>query len=156
MREIRFHVRILSELGLDADFSAAGEVHAQERYWGFRFPSSIVEWYSLKGSVELLERYRIGNADRSGVIIPVRALGDPGQGDRDVPFRGYLQLYRAGEADSSMYAILDGSDDPPVFIDDCRYDEEDLLVPRLFRYKESFSEFIYDWIMRGRAEGNVT
>lgn len=151
MREVRFHARALSELGIQADFSAEGEVHAQERYWGFRFPPSVVEWYSLKGAVELLETYRKANADRLGVIIPVCALGDPGQGDPDVPFRGYLQLYRAGEADLSIYTILDGSDDPAVFVDDCVYDG-DLLVPRLIRYKESFSDFIYDWIKRGRAE----
>jgi len=76
-------------------------------------------------------------------------LGDPGPNDPETPYRGYLQLYRAGEADFPIYAILNGSKDPPVFVDACEFDEEDLLVPNFFQYKATFSEFVLDWVRRG-------
>jgi hypothetical protein len=150
MPETRFHSRVLNMLGLLPDVSAANEVHARELACGFRFPPSVVEWYSRGDAVEIMEAHRNGNADSGGYIVPLALLGEPGANDPDVPFRGYLQIYHAGEADFPMYLILDGSDDPAVFVDDSYFDEEELLVPKLVRWKDSFSEFISDWVARGR------
>ena len=150
---VQYHATVLRESGLAPNFSRIEDVHAREKMSGFRFPASIVEWYSLKDAVELLENFREGNADSRGKIVPITSLGDPGPHDPETPYRGYLQLYRSGEADFAIYAILNGSEDPAVYVDACKLDDEDLLIPKFFPYKPTYSEFVLDWVRRGSNRG---
>ena len=152
MSDIRFHGAALALAQLPVDLSLAEKVHERERACGFRFPASIVEWYSLRGSVEALEATRYGNADRGGWIVPLSQLGERDPQDPEVPYLGYINLYRAGEGDFSIYALLDGSEDPPVYVDSSYYDSDGVLVPDMFRFKETFSEFVRNWIASSLAE----
>ena len=147
MEAVRYHAEVLRLSGLKAKFTNAYAVQERERECGFRFPAAIAEWYSIEGALDLLEQTAEPNSDRGGQITPLETLGDPYP--MSIPFGGYIQLYSAGEADFAIFAILDGSEDPAVFVDACEYDDEDLLVPNFFRWKDTFSGFILTWVRRG-------
>ena len=87
--------------------AAVSEVESAERMLGFRFPASFREWYCNEEAIDFLSKY--SNQDWP---IPIRALAvKEWRKHRLLPFKNENQGV-------CVWAImLDGSDDPPVYVD---------------------------------------
>jgi len=104
-----FHKATFRLLGAEPIVSAAAESEIQvaERRLGMRLPASVREWYSHAGGIDLLRRF--SNQD---CPIPLREfLIVEWEAQRLVPFKNENQGVCVWAVD------LDGSDDPPVFVD---------------------------------------
>ena len=87
--------------------AAASQVEAAERRLGFRLPTSVGEWYCNEGAIDILAKY--SNQDppiplEKFAVIEWNSL-------RLMPFKYENQ----GVCTWSI--SLDGSDDPPVYVD---------------------------------------
>ena len=104
-----FHAATFRLLGIEPRISrtAVSECERAERRFGFRLPSSVREWYSYEDALDLLTRY--SNQDWP---IPVRKFATTEWNEyRLLPFKNENQGV-------CVWAILlDGSDDPPVYVD---------------------------------------
>jgi hypothetical protein len=87
--------------------AAVSEVEQAERELGFRLPPSLREWYCNEGAIDLLAKY--SNQDSP---IPLREFAVKAwESHRLLPFKDENQGV-------CIWAIdLDGSDDPPVYVD---------------------------------------
>jgi hypothetical protein len=105
----QFHAPTFRLLGVQPRVSstAVSEVEVAERRLSFRLPASVREWYCNENAVELLARY--SNDDPP--ITPREFAVREWNGQQLIPFKNENQGV-------CVWAfILDGSADPPVFVD---------------------------------------
>jgi hypothetical protein len=106
---IPFHSATFRLLGFESRLAVAAvsEVESVEHRLGFRLPASVREWYSYENAIDILARH--SNDDRP---IPVREFAvTEWDGQRLLPFK----IENQGVC--VWVVMLDGSDDPPVFVD---------------------------------------
>jgi len=116
---VSFHVATLKLLGVAPAISqnAVAELYNVERRIGRKLPDSVREWYSLDGACSRL--YQYSNQDRP---LEVREFGLPqndthGRGPHDLLARD-LVVFRYENQAVCVWAFgLDGSVDPPVYVD---------------------------------------
>jgi hypothetical protein len=104
-----FHSATFELLGFEPQCSraAVSEVERAEVRLGFRLPASVREWYSCDGAIRILETHSNGDSP-----IPVAELTiRQSMSQRLLPFR----IENQGVCIWSI--MLDGSDDPPVYVD---------------------------------------
>ena len=104
-----FHTATFRLLGSKAQVSpvAVSQVDETEQRLGFRLPASVREWYCNEGAIDILAKY--SNQDppillRNFAVTEWESL-------RLLPFKYENQ----GVCTWSI--VLDGSDDPPVYVD---------------------------------------
>ena len=95
--------------------AAIKALEKRERLLGITLPASMTEFYSLKGACEILTQY--SNQDPA---VPIEELGDP-----EALAHGLLKIQDENQGVAAWYVRLDGSDDPPVEVDQ----ESDWLQP---------------------------
>ena len=104
-----FHTATFRLLGIEPQVSPAtvSEVESAERRLGLRLPSSVREWYGIEDAIDFLAKY--SNQDWP---IPLREFAvRVWKSHRLLPFKNENQGV-------CVWAIvLDGSDDPPVYVD---------------------------------------
>jgi hypothetical protein len=88
--------------------AALGAIEQCEATCGRRLPAAVREWYSLEGAGELLT---LGE-DVCGAVSLAEFLDGFARG-------GEVEFYGPRRANTGYQAFvaLDGSDDPPVFVD---------------------------------------
>jgi hypothetical protein len=113
----RFHHEALRRLGLEyaPDPAATRALAARASSLGIKLPASFVEWYGMRGGVELLKRN--SNCDDP---LPIERLGDrfEWRWDEapDCVAEGRLIFMFENQAVSVWALGLSGDDDPPVFV----------------------------------------
>ncbi len=140
-QEMRFHAKPVALLNVDANVSevAVSSLNQVESRIGRKLPASVREWYSLEGAVELLRRF--SNDDPP---LEISELGLPrkdthGGGPHDLLARNLIVFRYENQAVCVWAFRLDGSDDPPVFLD---FDSQFRTWSQCAR---SFSEHLYTW-----------
>ena len=136
---MRFHARTLKLLNLAPAISdsAVAELDAAEIRIGRRLPASVREWYALDGACKLLGQY--SNDDWP---LEVREFGLPrkdtfGGDPYDLLAEG-LVVFRYENQAVCIWAFgLDGSEDPPVYVD---FDSQ---FKTWTRCAPTFSEHLY-------------
>jgi len=115
-----------------------------EHQYSISIPPSIREWYSMIEAMNILKTSIFGD-----VPHPPQEWHNEGQfwwGNRlchDLLSEGFLLVLSENQGVCHWAVKLDGSDDPPVFIE---IDSIDNFVWQL--YSNSFSEFIYDIVWK--------
>lgn len=126
---MRFHSATFGLLGIKPKVSseAVSEVEGEENRMGFRLPASVREWYCNKGGINLLAKY--SNQDWP---IPLRKFAvKEWKGHRLLPFK------YENQGVCTWAIVLDGSDDPPVYVDvDSNGAQWNMLAP-------TFSAYVY-------------
>src|SRR5579871_1896501 len=104
-----FHSATFRLLGVEPKVSPAAltEVECAERRLGFRLPSSVREWYCTEGAIDTLARY--SNQDWP---IPLREFAV-----RECETHRLLPFKNENQGVCVWAIMLDGSDDPPVYVD---------------------------------------
>ena len=129
---MKFHTATLKLLGSEPRSTGTSEslLREAEDRLGFSLPPSVREWYSLDDAIEILAKY--SNDDPP---IPIRELTVLEWGsDKLLPFRNENQGV------CTWAIMLDGSEDPPVYVDvDSGGREWQLLVP-------TFSAYVYSCV----------
>lgn len=124
-----FHTSTFRHLGIEPRLSvtALSEVTRAEQRLGFRLPAAVREWYGYDDAVEILEEH--SNQDPP---IPVGEFAVlQWKSHQLIPFR----IENQGVCVWSI--MLDGSDDPPVYVDvDSNGTEWRILAP-------TFSAYVY-------------
>jgi hypothetical protein len=114
----RFHSEALrlANVSYEEDPHAADVLRRRQAELGVPFPASFVEWYAMKGAMELLRRY-------SGTDQPIAAecLGDVkrtsfGIDDRLWPREAVLPFMVENQGNCIWAIELDAGDDPPVIV----------------------------------------
>jgi hypothetical protein len=116
---VRFHAATLKLLGVAPVIlhSAVADLDGVEERIGRKPPASVREWYSFDGACKLLLQYSNGDSP-----LDVREFGLPrkdthGGGPHDLLARD-LVVFRYENQAACVWAFgLDGSDDPPVYVD---------------------------------------
>ena len=113
----RFHQEALRRLGVEyaPDPAAMRALAARAESLGITLPASFVEWYGMRGGIELLKRN--SNCDNP---LPIERLGDrfEWRWDEapDCVAEGRL-IFMFENQGVSVWALgLSGEDDPPVFV----------------------------------------
>lgn len=139
---MRFHAKTLKLLNVAPVISAIAisRLDDVETRIGRRLPSSVREWYSLPDACKLLRQY--SNDDWP---LEVAEFGVPrndtlGGGPHDLLARGMI-VFRYENQGVCVWAFgLDGSDDPPVYVDfDSQFKTWTKCAP-------TFSEHLYAWM----------
>jgi hypothetical protein len=105
---------------------------------GVKFPESVMEWYSMGSSLEILKKYsRADDPYHPGQFGKV--MKDwYGGGERDFAKEGLLLILSENQGVCQWAVKLDGSDDPPVVIEVDTAPNDQWLT-----YVDSFSDFVY-------------
>jgi len=118
---LKYHQGAFDVIAVTPEFDPAAEERLShiERERDFQFPASMREWYSQRGAVELL--------DQKGYCIESVSLENLGRTWVDylsIPRRevdpiaeGHLTFLHEVQGGTSWTVRLDGSDDPPVFVE---------------------------------------
>ncbi|MES2790772.1 MAG: SMI1/KNR4 family protein, partial [Planctomycetota bacterium] len=137
-----FHLDTLKLLGVApaVSQSSAAELDDAERRIGRKLPASVREWYSLDGARSLLRQY--SNDDRP---VDVREFGlarndTLGGGPHDLLARDLVVFRYENQAVCVWAFVLDGSVDPPVYVD------FDTQFKTWKKCADSFSEHLYAWM----------
>lgn len=105
-------------------------VESVERRLGFQLPASVREWYSYEQAIEVLASY--SNRDRPLPLEEFAVL--EWRCHRLLPFK------RENQGVCTWSILLDGSDDPPVYVDvDTKGAEWDIQAP-------AFSDYVYSCV----------
>jgi len=139
---VNFHVDTLKLLGVAPAISqnAVAELDDVESRIGRKLPASVREWYSFDGACSLLRQY--SNDDWP---LEVREFGLPrndthGGGPHDLLARD-LVVFRYENQAVCVWAFgLDGSVDPPVYLD------FDTQFKTWTKCASTFSEHLYAWM----------
>ena len=121
------------------DMGALALLDQCEAAYGFSFPASIREWYSLGGSVEILREY--SNEDNPLTLAEIQELAqDRGSfhGWRDYHGLDVLPIMDENQSVALWAVHLNGSDDPPVLV----IDDDDEWKP----WSDHFSTFVTEWV----------
>ena len=104
-----FHSSTFRLLGVEPSTSDAAvrDIEDAGRRVGLRLPESLREWYSNEGAIEILARY----SNQDWPISPRDFAVTEWQGDKLLPFKNENQGVCV------WAVVLDGSDDPPVYVD---------------------------------------
>src|SRR5262245_47167949 len=105
----RFHSTTFQLLGIEPQMSPAAqsEVEQAERRLGFELPASVREWYCEEKAIDSLAKY--SNQDWP---IPLREFAvKEWKTHRLLPFK------YENQGVCTWAIFLDGSDDPPVYVD---------------------------------------
>ncbi|MCP5045462.1 MAG: hypothetical protein GY944_30910 [bacterium] len=117
--------------------SRSALIERVERSYGFTFPASLREWYSIPVALAILEEH--SNADPP---IGVEEMLGPrtdtiGGGPHDLLSRGLIPIRYENQGVAVWAVRLDGTDDPPVVVDvDTQFREWKPCA-------SSFSEYVY-------------
>lgn len=114
-----FHAKTLKLLGLApvTSPSAVAELDAIERRIGRRLPLSVREWYSRDDACELLDRYSNGDPPLDPREFGIPREDTHGAGPHDL-LASNLIVFRYENQAVCVWAFeLDGSEDPPVYVD---------------------------------------
>lgn len=146
---LKYHQAVFDLLALVPNMSEFSilKLAKREQKCKVTFPPSMREWYSIEGAVALLDKYN--NSDTGASAVPLERLGESMNDHLDQPnqaAKNYLLVFTGGEAGLPLYVHLDGSDDPPVFVDNCKYAEDGKLIIQWLPWKPTFSKFVHDWI----------
>jgi hypothetical protein len=121
------------------DVAAIAALDQCETAYGFSFPASVREWYSLKGSIEILREY--GNQDNPLTLDEMQELANDRQsfhGWRDYLGLNVLPIMDENQSVALWAVHLDSSEDPPVLV----LDDDEEWKP----WARSFSEFVTGWV----------
>jgi hypothetical protein len=151
---LKYHQAVFDRLGLVPRLSESSIVKLakRERKCKVAFPPSMREWYSIEGAVALLDQS--SNGDSGAHALPLARLGESMNDHLDQPnqaAKDYLLVFTAGEAGLPLYVHVDGSDDPPVYVDNSKYTNGDTLKIEWLPWKPTFSKFVFDWM--AQADG---
>jgi hypothetical protein len=133
-------------------------VEEREQKLGRAFPASITELFRLRGIFNLFDENAGGESLGPFVYqgddrARLRALGHP----RHVE-QGYMIVGVGSQGIVTLYAALDGSDDPPVFHDSDQSgtedDEYDLSEAGWVPVAPRFSSFVFDMMTQYRVESS--
>jgi len=105
----------------------------RERLCGGPFPASVKEWFSIQHAEALFRQ----NTNQDELVSHTQ-LGEP-----SAYGEGFLHVASENQAVVDWYAHLDGSDNPPVYGTDDRWDA-DLSSVEWRLCSNTFSEFIFD------------
>ena len=104
-----YHTATFRLLGTEPEVSAkaVSQVEDAERRLGFRLPASVREWYCNREAIEILAKY--SNQDRP---IPLsECAAQKWNSLHLLPFK------HENQGVCTWSILLDGSDDPPVYVD---------------------------------------
>ena len=157
---LKYHRALFEMLDIDPVVSApfARIVAEREQALGRKLPASIAELFRLRGIFDLFDENAGGETLGPFVYqgdhrARLRALGHP----RHVE-QGYMIVSVASQGIVTLYAALDGSDDPPVYHDGDQSgtedDEHDLSEVDWVPVTPSFSGFVFDMMTRYRFESS--
>ena len=121
------------------DPAAMAQLDKCEAAYGFPFPASVQEWYSLAGAVDILREY--SNEDHPVTLAELMELSQVRRsykGWRDYHGLNVLPIIDENQSVALWAIHLDGSDDPPVLV----IDDDNEWKPCADR----FSEFITSWV----------
>lgn len=133
---LRYHSKSLGLIGVAPRISHAAfpDLADVERRIGRTLPESVHEWYSLDNACELLAKY--SNDDPP---VPRNKLGDN---------KSRLLVLRGENQGVCRWVLrLDGSDDPPVFVDQDFTDWEETWTPCTSRFSDYVYCCIWDFAM---------
>ncbi len=119
---MRFHLDTFRLLGIEPQVSSTAvcEVEHAERRLGFRLPLSVREWYCNEGAIDLLAKY----SNQDWPISPSEFAVKEWQTHRLLPFK------YENQGVCTWAIVLDGLDDPPVYVDvDSNGTQWDLQAP---------------------------
>jgi hypothetical protein len=136
---LTYHADTIALLGTDVDTShdAAALIQQIEREFGFTFPASLREWYSLANAHEILHEHSNDDAP-----VPIEEMLRPrtdtnGGGPHDLLSQGLIPIRYENQAVAVWAVRLDGTDDPPVVVD------VDTQFRKWRPCATSFSQFLY-------------
>lgn len=139
-RILRFHERAftLHQRAWKVRPDAEATIGAIERRLQCALPAAVREWYSLENCDETMRGWSNEDHPISSDKLGVPLRGDGGWGpEQDWLKKGLLPLLVENQSCAVWAVALDGTDDPPVLVDNGT--EGGMWV----RYADSFSEFIY-------------
>ncbi len=156
MRRLSYHQSVFDLLDLHPPESAQARelIEACERRCRQRLPEAVRQWYLLEGVVALWHDY--SNMDLPEPLDAVlRQFAQEGEGR--YPWWAADRLWVMGENQGCCwwFVRLDGTDDPPVFVDadyDHRATDTEGLPPAE-KVADCFSDFVFDWMTRFYCEG---
>jgi hypothetical protein len=139
---LKFHGDTLALLGVSPSISrrSISEMDAIESRIGRKLPAAVREWYSIDGACDLMLRYSNGDPP-----LEIREFGVPrvdttGQGPHDLLMHDLVAFRYENQAVCVWVFGLDGSDDPPVYVD------VDSQFRTWTRCSPTFSAHLYAWM----------
>jgi hypothetical protein len=157
VNRVSYHQNVFDLLDMEplpVSPEAVALIEACERRCGHRLPAALREWCAFAENVPLRERassalislwIRYSTPDHP---VPLASILDEFEQACDpngVP-PGFVCLLVENQACARWYAEIDGSDDPPVWVDNDSEDREEWtrLVP--------FSDFLFHWFAHFGSE----
>ena len=133
--KLKYHQEIIDFLRIPTVISNRNlkKIERTEKKLGLKLPESVKEWYSLQDAYNILSCYG------SNPIIQ-----DIDQFNRHES--GLVEI-TPHESNYRISFFNTGNDDPTVYYERISWGTDDLGTSELFI--ESFSKFIYDWIVTG-------
>lgn len=110
---------------------AEGVIQAVEKRIGRKLPGAVAEWLAIEGIEEISNRY--SNSD------PVVAAGDLGKRDMGE----YLHIRSENQGVCYWGVLMNGEEDPPVFVANEMDFKNPVMYARLF--SEYARAFMWDW-----------
>ena len=139
--ELLCHGKALRLLSLEARSSpkARKALDDIERTTNQKLPPAVREWYELEGAVGILAKY--SNDDHPVPIDELaQSLTDAERNLRDLIKQKFLVIKHENQGVCTWAVLLDGSADPPVFLDfDSRFDSP-------IRCADSFSHYVFSCV----------
>jgi hypothetical protein len=151
MRRVPYHQSVFDLLDIQPRQSpqAREMIEMCERRCGRRLPEAVRQWYLLDGVVELWDDY--SNMDGPEPLDAIlRQLAQEGEGRSPWWAADRLWVLCENQGCWLWFVLLDGSDDPPVFLD-AYYDHrqnDSAGEPPPEKVADRFSDFLFDWFAR--------
>jgi hypothetical protein len=161
MRRVSYHQSVFDLLGIQPSVSpqARKMIASWEKTQGRRLPEAVRQWYLVDRVVALRENqdeeghlwYDFSNMDQPVPLKTVLRQFVGRRGEEPLPWvawsAGRVPVLVENQGVCSWYVQPDGSDDPPVVVDES-YDDKTSLVVEWVRIADRFSHFVFDWVAR--------